>query len=44
MPVKPNFSAKGVTLWFAYVVLSPGMKTPVLAASNPVNATFTLVE
>jgi len=38
----PN--AAGVTLWLSYLVLSPGMTTPVLAASNPINVTFTFME
>jgi hypothetical protein len=36
---KPTADLKGATLYMTYVVLSPGGKLPVLAASNPVNAT-----
>jgi hypothetical protein len=41
MTWKPNASLKGLTIWFAYVVLSPGGGLPILAASNPINATVT---
>jgi hypothetical protein len=41
---KPEGSYLGVTLYFAYVVLSPGMSLPVLAASNPVNVTAVLMK
>ena len=36
----PNFSLLGLTLYFSYVVLSPGGGLPALGASNPINLTF----
>ena len=44
LTVGPNMSYKGLTLYFVYVILSPGGGLPLVAASNPVNATFVLFE
>jgi hypothetical protein len=41
---KPEAIHLDMTLYFCYVILSPGMRLPVLAASNPVNATAVLIE
>lgn len=37
----PDLAWQGLTLWMAYVVLSPGGGLPLLAASNPINGTVT---
>jgi hypothetical protein len=42
MKLKPDAALMDLTLYFAYVVLSSGGALPVLAASNPINATVTL--
>lgn len=39
---KPKSGFIGFTLYFAYVVLSPGGGPPILAASNPINMTVTM--
>jgi hypothetical protein len=44
LKVTANPNYQGATLWLSYIVLSSGMKPPVLAASNPINITFTLME
>lgn len=44
MKVTANPNYQGATMWLSYLVLSAGMKTPVLTASNPINVTFTLME
>jgi hypothetical protein len=41
IPVKIQTSYIGLTLYFSYIVLSPGGGQPILAASNPVNITVT---
>ena len=41
---KPDMSMNGLTFYLAYVVLSDGMKMPLLAASNHVNATCVFVQ
>ena len=38
---KPDINQEGITLYFAYIVLSSGGTVPVLEASNPVNMTVT---
>ncbi|MBU0755982.1 MAG: hypothetical protein KJ645_12635 [Planctomycetes bacterium] len=39
----PSADFMGLTLYFSYVVLSPGGGLPILAASNPVNLTVVLL-
>lgn len=44
MTLLPDTSLIDLTLYYSYVILSPGMSLPVLAASNPVNVTVTALE
>lgn len=44
MTILPDMSLVDLTLYYAYVILSPGGGLPVLAASNPINATVTIME
>jgi hypothetical protein len=41
---KPKMTWVGLTLYYSYVVLSPGGSLPVLAASNPVNVSACMYE
>jgi len=44
MNYKPDLSLLDLTLYFSYIVLSPGGGLPVMAASNHINCTVTLFE
>jgi hypothetical protein len=44
MKWKPQMSLLGLTLYYTFVVLSPGGSLPVHAASNPVNITVCIYE
>jgi hypothetical protein len=41
---KPDNSLLGLTIYFGYVVLSPGHGLPVVMASNPVNCTVAMFD
>ena len=41
---KPANSLMGLTIFFGYVVLSPGHNLPVVAASNPTNVTVAMFD
>ena len=44
LSVQANLNYLDLTMYFTYVILSPGGGLPLAAASNPVNATVTLYE
>jgi len=44
MTLQPDVNLMYLTLYFSYVVLSPGVSMPVLAASNPINITMVSFE